>query len=1584
MGQMTKDDERLFKELQKKRKKQNEAFDFSMKGMIRGTEDIYPESAHFIYELLQNADDCNATEASFILSKSNLIFQHNGTEHFSITEDREDIHPFGHINSITAYCSTKTDKDGQIGKFGIGFKSVYQYTETPEIYDDVFKFRIENRMIPYIIKKDHPLRNEGETLFDLKFKNPDKDYQEILTRLESLKNPVLFLPHISRITWSVDDSSSSNTYTREEEQVGLWDSTKGFLTKLNNNGLSEKLYVFCRTIIIPKVNKEVEIKVGYYLTDDDDIDINVRPNIYCFFPTEEKYHLCFVPHAPFLLTSNRAGLKKSDSDGINDLLHQEIALLASDSLVYLKDIGIKNKHFLLNENIFKIISLDYEVPDVIRDSFIYVVKNNNLILSKGRKYLGIDDVLRGDSEDIEALLGEEQLSELYPDKGVVEFVANKKDRRSYIDDEVVDALGIEILDAKSFSQKLSEEFLGKQSDGWIDRFYNFIEKHARQYWNKQERKNVLYSNFILRIKPIIKTVEGKWVAPYKSVYEDKPEVFLPREDEIDLKGKHYQFVDKGFYERHKSFFVALGLHQPEIEDFIDRDILEKYRGDKIEGDDETLLGDFEQLYQIWHSSTDIQKKLIKEMLQKDYYLRATNGSYYEIKEICDDTPVLRMFYGKDGAILDYQFYLSNHIGINRVEIQDYFIALGIKYDLTINKKTYYNQRLVNQYDISTHRWPDWWEDYELDGYDPSTITKEKSHCIWDFLIRKVDFEKYLIARCRGYRNYSKVKETFETDSTLLLGLKNDNWICKDDGTFCSPSKITKRDFISFGYEDKKLLTDCLGFKVEIDSTELSLADLGATDEQQENERIGRFVRENNMTEDELEEAIRFWKSNRQPTISHTSDPSDEDNIKTSDTSQVTAKPLDDRYGSADNNGGGIDKDSKTRQPAKNRSVDLEAFVERQKQRIDIECEKEDLLGKMEELPIYTKGWFLHGLKYEYLNTEETGKDQISRSISISFTKVIPEHSNVYRFSNASKPIPRWLEEIDGDIKVVMKFKSGDELTVNFAMACVQDFSLRLRARGVGEESLQKIKWDDLTSANLDINNPRGLVKNLFEAFRELPFGDDYNFQSHLQNNVSFIFGPPGTGKTTFITRKISKLMNEETKCRILVLAPTNQACDVITKQLIAQNPNDYIDWLGRFVATNDELVDQLGVVCDRDSSIYLNKKCCVVSTMARLSYDFFENEDNGKRCLKDIRWDYVVCDEGSMISLPEITYSIYKFSYDDQSRFTNTPVIIAGDPKQLQPIDSCGIWGKKSVYDMVELYRFDHPQTIPIQFEITNLETQYRSVPAIGELFSRYSYYGLLKHNRKAEERLDLKIDGLGLKTITYMPFLVDNYDDIYGAKRMAGSNVHIYSAILTSELCRYISKEYIKNNPKEVLKIGVICPYIAQVQLVEKLLNGYNDIPFSDKMEITVGTIHSFQGDECNIIFALFNPPKGMASKRQDQFTMLLNDDHLVNVAISRAKDYLCIMVPTIDSYGRENLKDINRAADILLSKEYNYSEEVAQIDCSEIERFIFGNRGYLKNKSYITSHQMANVYTPTGYTYDIRVDENAIDIQIGANKQV
>ena len=58
----------------------------SMRGVKDAVSDKYSDSAHFIYELLQNADDVGATRAEFELLEDRLIFKHNGTRHFSITD----------------------------------------------------------------------------------------------------------------------------------------------------------------------------------------------------------------------------------------------------------------------------------------------------------------------------------------------------------------------------------------------------------------------------------------------------------------------------------------------------------------------------------------------------------------------------------------------------------------------------------------------------------------------------------------------------------------------------------------------------------------------------------------------------------------------------------------------------------------------------------------------------------------------------------------------------------------------------------------------------------------------------------------------------------------------------------------------------------------------------------------------------------------------------------------------------------------------------------------------------------------------------------------------------------------------------------------------------------------------------------------------------------------------------------------------------------------------------------------------------------------------------------------------------------
>lgn len=1579
----------------------------------------YSDPAHFIYELLQNADDANATTVHIRLEQDGLLFKHNGTTHFTISsydteeEDRK-AKRLGHVNSITAVgFSTKDDrgKDNTIGKFGVGFKAVFQYTDTPEIYDDNICFRIVNYIVPEEIREDHPWRQPGETLFYLPFNkekpSPAQSYNSIESRLRSLNSPILFLHNLKEIRWTSDGSGANGVYRKEEiESLKKRDIVcERFRVHNFQSDRPDDLWLFTRNVYLE--GNSHPISVGFYIDDDKKVDTGRKPKIFCFFPTSETFGLCFVMHAPFALVDNRQLIKK-DEDTNNEIFRQ-LARLAADALVCLCEIGQERNKFWVNENVFDIVPLEERDEDEDDSSYVWynefyssfydTLSERKVHLSMERRYVQAEKAVKLDY-NLLRILTAGQYAQLTGEVGKA-FVYTRlstfrRELAAYIS-----LVGITSFDIDDFGYNFSDGFIKKQDDKWILDFYRFLTSdEARKLIEHYQINRGTYSKALLLHKPFIRTDRKTFVAPFTS--DNKPNVFI---DDGTPKVSGLNYIDPFLYasEDTRNLVEKLKLGSPDKKNIIENSILQKYTYGSGSLSKEQVIKDFQYILEVYHNSTPNETSELLKMCSEKLKFRTLDGKMTLLKDTIYDYSydVLNTIMNvPDVHILDKPFYLDG-VGESRREKCEAFLS-RFEFHKYLNVSEHYvahwrdllgreglgqNEKYEIERSFLNDN-PTVFYDYDIHTFtercDNRKVTPEYSVFVWTSLLYHIRKHGNRIfgGRCEYFYHSSK-KALFV--SSLLISIRNNKWLYNKQGKLLKPQNICVED-LDERYEKSEELCKITGLRHSSQTNDNQLYKQFSESGQKTYE-MGKMLEEEGITsKEEVEELIKIKRERErlhQTGLPETESQQMEDNpSRAAPGKPAESKELDERYASGKDEGEYEKPKVKVHKP-RNMSAGLEDYIERQKQKMETEMEKENSRQRMDTLPIYTKDWFLCGLRYEYLNTEDTGKDNISRSVSLSFTKVMPEHSNVYRFCNASKPIPRWIEEIDGDIHVELHFRGGDEVTVNFAMACVQDFSLRLRAKGGDEKKLSDVNWGDLTTANLDINNPRGLVKNLYEAFLQLPFGGDYDFQKNLRQNVRFIFGPPGTGKTTYITRKLSELMRASRKCRVLVLAPTNQACDVITRQLMEQNPDSHINWLGRFVATNDEAIDQGAVVCGRESEIYKNDVCCVVSTIARLPYDFFENVNDGRKCLKDIKWDYVVCDEGSMISLPEIIYAIYKFSYDENATFVNTPIIIAGDPKQLQPIDGSNVWEKKSVYDVVGLDDFANPKTVPIQFSVTNLETQYRSVPAIGELFSRYSYGGKLKHGRKETDILDLNIDGLKLKPITYMPFPVDNYDDIYGAKRMAGSNVHIYSAIMTAEVCKYISKEYVRNNPTKVIKIGVICPYAAQVQLVEKLVNSAVEFQFSDKVEITAGTIHSFQGDECNIIFALFNPPNGMASSRQDSFTMLLNDDHLVNVAISRAKDYLCIMLPTHDSFGRKNLKDINRVADILLSDKFSRKKDTGQIDCEQMERLLFGRKGYLKSKSYITSHQMANVYTPTGYVYDIRVDESAIDIQVGGGQK-
>jgi len=165
-------------------------------------EDFYPDQAHFVFELVQNAEDVGAREAAFTLSQDGCVFEHDGIRAFTETD----------VRAITGiHNRTRSKTPDQIGKFGVGFKSVFVYTLTPMVRSGDFSFKISRLVLPEPIERDPTIGTR--TRFWLPFNNPKKTpenaYAEIDAGLRALaETTLLFLSDLESISWQVGEAVS--------------------------------------------------------------------------------------------------------------------------------------------------------------------------------------------------------------------------------------------------------------------------------------------------------------------------------------------------------------------------------------------------------------------------------------------------------------------------------------------------------------------------------------------------------------------------------------------------------------------------------------------------------------------------------------------------------------------------------------------------------------------------------------------------------------------------------------------------------------------------------------------------------------------------------------------------------------------------------------------------------------------------------------------------------------------------------------------------------------------------------------------------------------------------------------------------------------------------------------------------------------------------------------------------------------------------------------------------------------------------------------------------------------------------------
>ncbi len=151
---------------------------------------LYSERTHFIFELIQNAEDAGATEVAFELFGDRLELRHDGR-------------PFTEAD-VRGVCGVgqgaKAADLTAIGRFGIGFKAVYAYTRTPQVHSGDEHFRIENYVRPFAAE---PIAATG-TLFVFPFDHDTVPAAaaaaEIAAALTALQPRILlFLRNVARL-----------------------------------------------------------------------------------------------------------------------------------------------------------------------------------------------------------------------------------------------------------------------------------------------------------------------------------------------------------------------------------------------------------------------------------------------------------------------------------------------------------------------------------------------------------------------------------------------------------------------------------------------------------------------------------------------------------------------------------------------------------------------------------------------------------------------------------------------------------------------------------------------------------------------------------------------------------------------------------------------------------------------------------------------------------------------------------------------------------------------------------------------------------------------------------------------------------------------------------------------------------------------------------------------------------------------------------------------------------------------------------------------------------------------------------------
>ncbi len=415
-----------------------------------------------------------------------------------------------------------------------------------------------------------------------------------------------------------------------------------------------------------------------------------------------------------------------------------------------------------------------------------------------------------------------------------------------------------------------------------------------------------------------------------------------------------------------------------------------------------------------------------------------------------------------------------------------------------------------------------------------------------------------------------------------------------------------------------------------------------------------------------------------------------------------------------------------------------------------------------------------------------------------------------------------------------------------------------------------------TTAESVVSCPEGLTTTQKEVYKA----------GIEASGLYFLWGPPGTGKTSVMLKSWVHYYAVETDKRMVLVAYTNRAVDEICEAIESlgeEFSKDYIR-IGSSTATHEKfrhrLFDQVIAPLSSRAEILklLNRTKIYVATVASLS---------GKSGLLDlVPFDVAIIDEASQLPEPSIVGLLTRFE----------KAILIGDHMQLPAVS----------VQTEEMSRVEAPQEWSARIGVTDMRMSY--FERMFRLYQRNEWnqhIGMLNEQGRMHVDIMQVVNALVyngyLKTIdqdrqhlALQDVFLKEKDDFFKHRLL-----YIPSDIAADEF-------YLKTNRDEAEKVvnaivrwkqkmkqegldwsvGVITPFRAQIAAIAHLAHQEN----LDMDRVTIDTVERYQGGACDII--IMSCAVNIESTL-DKISSLNAEgvDRKLNVSISRARQQFILI---------------------------------------------------------------------------------------------